>query len=45
MPFIEGEEYSAEFRILHIYPSFAGENVESEPTDVNGMEGDMESSE
>jgi hypothetical protein len=42
LPFIEGEEYSAEFRTPQMHLPFLDETAESEPEDVNGKEGDME---
>ncbi|MGC9445398.1 MAG: hypothetical protein ACP5E9_10815 [Candidatus Methanospirareceae archaeon] len=46
LPFIEGEEYSAEFRTPQMQLPFLDETAESEqPEDVNGTEGDMESGE
>jgi hypothetical protein len=45
LPFIEGEEYSAEFRTPQMRLPFVDETAESEPDEVNGTEGDMEGSE
>ncbi len=45
LPFIEGEEYSAEFRTPQMQLPFLDETAESESEQVNGTEGDMESGE
>jgi len=45
LPFIEGEEYSAEFHTPQMQLPFSDEIAESDPKEVNGVEGDAEDSE